>query len=84
MLNKLKNAPKAVKFSQYIFIIFVLLYLIECLFIRGLFTNFYLFLGTVILGCISVIIALFKKNYLFATIDVALTIACFLIFNALI
>lgn len=84
MLNKLNNAPKSIKLSQYIFIIFVVLYLIESIFIRGLFTNFYLFFSTIILGCISTIIALFKKTYLFAAIDVALIIACFLVFGFLI
>lgn len=84
MSNKLNNATKSIKLSQYIFIISVVLYLIESLFIRGLFTNFYLFFSTIILGCISTIIALFKKIYLFATIDVALVIACSLIFIFLI
>lgn len=84
MLNKLNNAPKLIKLSQYIFIIFVVLYLIESLFIRGLFTNFYLFFSTIILGCISTIIALFKKAYLFVGIDVALIMACSIIFIFLI
>lgn len=84
MLNKLNNAPKLIKLSQYIFIIFVVLYLIESLCIRGLFTNFYLFLSTIILGCISTIIALLKKTYLFVGIDVALIIACSIIFIFLI
>lgn len=80
MLNKLRNAPKSVKFSQYAFFISVLLYFLECLFIRGLFSNVYLLMTTLILGCISGIIALFKKTYLFTIIDAALIAVCIVIF----
>lgn len=83
MLNKLNNTPKSVKISQYIFFVSVLLYLMECLFIRGLFTNTYLFMLVLIVGCISGIIALFKKTYLFTIIDVALIAVCFAVFSFL-
>lgn len=80
MFNKFNNTSKLIKFSQSIFIISVLLYLLESLFIRGLFTNIYLFVITLILGCISIITALIKKAYRFVGIDAILTLICSTIF----
>lgn len=84
MLNKFDNAFKLLKLSQCAFMICTLLYLLESLFIRGLFTNIYLFIAALILGCISTIIALIKKAYLFVAIDVTLIMICSLIFFFLI
>lgn len=84
MLNKFDNAFKLLKLSQCVFMICTLLYLLESLFIRGLFTNIYLFIAALILGCISIIIALIKKSYLFVAIDATLIMVCSLIFFFLI
>lgn len=83
MMNRLNNIPKSIKLSHGIFIVFVLLYLIESLFVRGLFTNVYLLLATVLIGFICAIMALVKKRYLLTAIDAIVIIICYLIFNYL-
>lgn len=84
MLNKFNTNSKLIRFSQSIFIISVLLYLLESLFIRGLFSNIYLFMITLILSCISIIIALIKKAYRFVGLDAILTLICSITFVYLI
>ena len=83
MRNKFDNAFKLLNLSQCVFIGWALLYLLESAFLRGLFTNFYLFFITLAVGCISTIIALVKRAYLFVAVDIVLIIVCSVIFKFL-
>lgn len=75
---------KLIKGSQILLFIVAILYLLESIFIRGLFTNVYLLVGVGIFGFIAVIVSLIKKEYKLLILDAAICVGCFIIFNILI
>ena len=75
---------KLVQVSQVLLFIVGILYLLESIFIRGLFTNVYLLVGVGIFGLVAVIVSLIKKEYKLLMLDVAICLSCFIIFNILI
>lgn len=75
---------KLIKVSQILLFIVAILYLLESIFIRGLFTNVYLLVGVGIFGLIAAIVSLVKKEYKLLILDVAICLVCFIIFNILI
>ena len=57
-----------------ILFIVTVLYLIESLFLRGLFTNMLIAIINIILGIITIIISIVKKEKILAIIDLAIII----------
>ncbi len=70
MINKnLKNKSNAIKIVHSILFITTILYILESIFIRGLFTNVMLACINIALSIATFIIALIKKEYKLAIID---------------
>ena len=70
MINKnLKNKSNAIKIIHSILFITTILYILESIFIRGLFTNVMLACINIALSIATFIIALIKKEYKLAIID---------------
>lgn len=70
MINKnLKNKSNAIKIIYSILFITTILYILESIFIRGLFTNVMLACINIALSIATFIIALIKKEYKLAIID---------------
>lgn len=63
-----------VKIMHIILFIVTGLYLIESLFLRGLFTNTLIAIINIILGIITIIISIVKKEKILAIIDLAIII----------
>ena len=78
------NQNKIVKIIHIILFIITGMYLLECIFIRGLFTNVMLACINMLLGIISFIIAIIYKNYKLAVIDFSLFSLISIIFTYLI
>lgn len=63
-----------IKIMHIILFIVTGLYLIESLFLRGLFTNMLIAIINIILGIITIIISIVKKEKILAIIDLAIII----------
>lgn len=86
MFNILKEKNPIIKILQIIFFITTTLYILESIFLSGLFTNIMLATLNVIVGIICIIISLVKKEYKLTIIDLvltAVTIAIFMYLTAL-
>lgn len=86
MFNILKEKSPLIKFSQIILFITTILYILESIFLSGLFTNIMLATLNLIVGIICIIISLVKKEYKLTIIDLvltAITIAIFMYLTAL-
>ncbi len=68
-MNILSNKGSGTKITHVILFIITGLYLLETIFIRGLFTNIILACITIAWSLISLILALIKKEYKLAIID---------------
>ena len=82
--NIFSNQSKIVKIVHIILFIITGMYILECIFIRGLFTNVMLACINMLLGIISFIIAIIYKNYKLAVIDFSLFSLISIIFTYLI
>lgn len=69
-----------IKIMHIILFIVTGLYLIESLFLRGLFTNTLIAIINIILGIITIIISIVKKEKILAIIDLAIIIVVLGIF----
>ena len=69
-----------IKIMHIILFIVTGLYLIESLFLRGLFTNTLIAIINIILGIITIIISIVKKEKILAIIDLAIIIVVSVIF----
>ncbi len=86
MFNILKEKSPLIKISQIILFITTILYILESIFLSGLFTNIMLATLNLIVGIICIIISLVKKEYKLTIIDLvltAITIAIFMYLTAL-
>ena len=86
MFNILKGKSPIIKISQIILFITTILYILESIFLSGLFTNIMLATLNLIVGIICIIISLVKKEYKLTIIDLvltAITIAIFMYLTAL-
>ena len=83
-MNIIKEKGRLIQISQILLFTTFILYLLESIFIRGLFTNVYLLVGVGIFGFIAVIVSLIKKEYKLLILDAAICVGCFIIFNILI
>ena len=86
MFNILKEKSPLIKISQTILFITTILYILESIFLSGLFTNIMLATLNLIVGIICIIISLVKKEYKLTIIDLvltAITIAIFMYLTAL-
>lgn len=86
MFNILKEKSPLIKISQIILFITTILYILESIFLSGLFTNIMLATLNLIVGIICIIISLVKKEYKLTIIDLvltAITIAIFIYLTAL-
>lgn len=86
MFNILKEKSPVIKISQIILFITTALYILESIFLAGLFTNIMLATLNLIVGIICIIISLVKKEYKLTIIDLvltAITIAIFMYLTAL-
>ena len=70
-----------IKIMHIILFIVTGLYLIESLFLRGLFTNTLIAIINIILGIITIIISIVKKEKILAIIDLAIIIVVSGIFD---
>lgn len=85
MLNNIFiNNSKLTKITHIILFIITGLYLLESIFLRGLFTNPMIALINIILSIISLIIALIKKEKKLAIIDLSILLGTLAIFVYLI
>lgn len=75
---------KLILISQIVLFIAGILYLLESIFIRGMFTNVFLLIIVSVLDIIALIIALITKKYRLAILDILICITCFIIFNSLV
>lgn len=80
MFNILKEKNPIIKILQIIFFITTTLYILESIFLSGLFTNIMLATLNVIVGIICIIISLVKKEYKLTIIDLVLTAVTMAIF----
>ncbi|MDU4883392.1 MAG: hypothetical protein E6176_06755 [Clostridium celatum] len=86
MFNILKEKSPLIKISQIILFITTILYILESIFLSGLFTNVMLATLNLIVGVICIIISLVKKEYKLTIIDLvltAITMAIFMYLTAL-
>ncbi|MDU2490754.1 MAG: hypothetical protein E7D27_09205 [Clostridium celatum] len=86
MFNILKEKSSLIKISQIILFITTILYILESIFLSGLFTNVMLATLNLIVGVICIIISLLKKEYKLTIIDLvltAITMAIFMYLTAL-
>ena len=86
MFNILKEKSPLIKISQTILFITTILYILESIFLSGLFTNIMLATLNLIVGVICIIISLVKKEYKLTIIDLvltAITMAIFMYLTAL-
>lgn len=85
MLNNIfKNKSNLTKITHIILFIITGLYLLESIFIRGLFTNPMIACINIILSIISLIIAIIKKENKLAIIDLSILLGTLAIFIYLI
>lgn len=81
MLNNIfMNKSKLIKIMHVILFIITGLYLLESIFIRGLFTNPMLACINIILSIITLIIAIIKKENKLAIIDLSILLGTLAIF----
>lgn len=80
MNNIFFNKSKGIKILHTILFIITGLYILESIFIRGLFSNIYLACINIILSIISLIIVLIKKEYKLAIIDLVILCGTLLMF----
>lgn len=83
-MSTLKEKGKLVEVTQILLYVMGILYLLESIFIRGMFTNVFILAGVVIFGVIAAIASFFKKEYKLAILDIVICLVCFIIFNILI
>ena len=86
MFNILKEKSPVIKISQIILSITTALYILESIFLAGLFTNIMLATLNLLVSIICIIISLVKKEYKLTIIDLllaAITIAIFMYLAAL-
>ena len=84
MFNILKGKSPIIKITQIILFITTALYLLESIFLAGLFTNIILAAINIVVSIICIIISLIKNEYKLAIIDLvlaAITLAIFIYFN---
>ena len=67
---------KKIPFEQWALIIVAGLYLLESIFLAGLFSNLLLFAMTLITGIVTTVIAIVKQRYQWALIDVFICLLC--------
>ena len=83
MFNILKGKSPIIKITQIILFITTALYLLESIFLAGLFTNIILAAINIVVSIICIIISLIKNEYKLAIIDLvlaAITLAIFIYF----
>ena len=68
------NNSKLVKIMHIILFVITALYLLECIFLRGLFTNPLIALVNIIVAIIAMVIAFIKKEKKLAIIDLSILI----------
>ena len=83
-MSMLKEKGKLVEVTQVLLFVMGILYLLESIFIRGMFTNVFILLGVAIFGVIAAIVSLFKKEYKLLVLDIVICVVCFVIFSILI
>lgn len=62
--------------EQLALIIVTVIYLLEAIFLRGLFTNILLFGILLIIGIVAFVVAILKKRHKWAIIDVLICLLC--------
>ena len=80
MFNILKGKSPIIKITQIILFITTALYLLESIFLAGLFTNIILAGLNLIVSVICIIISIIKKEYKLTIIDLVLAIITIVIF----
>lgn len=68
---------KKIKFEQILLMIVAALYLLESIFIAGMFTNLPLLIATLAVGLIAVIKSLINKQNKWVIIDLVICLVCF-------
>lgn len=78
IINKIKSLPLGVKISEIIYIMVILFY-IYMLQGKGLFTTYYSFMGVIVTAAAtSIYLLFFKKNYIFAIINLLIAAIIFI------
>lgn len=67
---------RKIPFEQWALIVFTVIYLLECIFLRGLFTNILLFGIAFVVGVVATIVSIIKKQYKWAIIDAVICLFC--------
>lgn len=83
MFKNFKEKSPIIKITQIILFITTALYLLESIFLAGLFTNIILAAINIVVSIICIIISLIKNEYKLAIIDLvlaAITLAIFIYF----
>ena len=86
MFNILKEKSPIIKITQIILFITTTLYILESIFLAGLFTNIILAAINLIVSFICIIISIVKKEYKLTIIDLilaAITLAIFMYLTSL-
>ena len=79
----LKEKGKLISTSQWLLFVVGILYLLESIFLRGLFTNVFLLMAVSVFAVVALVIALVKKEFRLSIIDILICLACYGIFNFL-
>lgn len=79
-----KEKGKLIKVTQILLFVMASLYLLESIFIRGMFSNPLVLLFVTIAGIVAIIVSIFKKEYKLILLDFLICLVCFVIFNILI
>ena len=80
MFKNFKEKSPIIKITQIILFITTALYLLESIFLAGLFTNIMLAALNILVSAICIIISLIKKEYKLTIIDLVLAIITIVIF----
>ena len=80
MFNILKEKSPIIKITQIILFITTILYILESIFVAGLFTNVMLAVLNLIISAICIIITIIKKEYKLTIIDLIIAATTFAIF----
>lgn len=86
MFNILKEKSPIIKITQIILFITTTLYILESIFLAGLFTNVMLAVLNFIISAICILITIIKKEYKLTIIDLilaAITLAIFMYLTSL-
>lgn len=67
---------KKVPLAQWIFFVIAVLYILESIFLAGLFTNILICMATLVVGFIVIVVSVIKKQWKWVFLDLVICLVC--------